>query len=77
MTWGIDYANSYRIEISEDGKSWIDLIKVCNGLGDEEIIKISPYIKTRYIRFSDFGFPQRTPAILGDIRVYGTEREKK
>lgn len=77
ITWGIDYADSYRLEVSQDGETWTDLIKVSNGLGDEEIIKMPPNTKTRYIRFSDFGFPQRTPAILGDIRVYGKELEEK
>ena len=73
MTWGIDYADSYTIETSLDGENWFPAIKVKDGMGDEEVLKLPLDLKARYIRFSNFGFPQRTPAILGDIRVYGTE----
>ena len=77
MTWGIDYADSYTIETSLDGENWFPAIKVKDGTGDEEVLKLPSDLKARYIRFWNFGFPQRTPATLGDIRVYGTELEDK
>ena len=77
MTWGIDYADSYTMETSCDGINWTTAIKVKQGQGDEEVVKMPQNTKARYIRFLDFGFAQRTPAILGDIRVYGTEFEEK
>ena len=77
MTWGIDYSDSYTVEASIDGKNWFLVIGIKEGMGDEEILKMPPNTKARYIRFCNFGFPQRTPAILGDIRVYGTELEDK
>ena len=77
MTWGTDYADSYMVEASVDGKNWFFVIGVMDGTGDEEVLRLPPNTKARYIRFMNFGFPQRTPAILGDIRVYGTEYEDK
>lgn len=77
MTWGIDYANSYTVEASCDGENWFFAIEIKDGTGDEEILSMPPNMKARYIRFMNFGFPQRTPAVLGDIRVYGTETEEK
>lgn len=77
MTWGIDYAESYTVDASLDGKNWFSVIGIKNGMGDEEVLEMPPNTKARYIRFGDFGFPQRTPAMLGDIRVYGIECEEK
>ena len=77
MTWGIDYADSYTVDASLDGKNWFSVIGIMKGMGDEEVLKMPPNTKARYIRFGNFGFPQRTPAMLGDIRVYGTEFEEK
>ena len=77
MTWGIDYAESYTVDASLDGKNWFSVIGIKNGMGDEEVLEMPPNTKARYICFGDFGFPQRTPAMLGDIRVYGIECEEK
>ena len=77
MTWGIDYADSYTVETSVDGENWVLTNRIENGMGDEEVLKMPAKTKARYIRFGSFGFPQRTPAILGDVRVYGTEFEEK
>ena len=76
MTWGIDYADSYTVDASLDGKNWFSVIGIKNGMGDEEVLEMPPNTKARYIRFGNFDFPQRTPAMLGDIRVYGTELEE-
>lgn len=77
LTWGIDYADSYKIDISADGENWVNAFDVTDGMGDEEILKPSQCLKARYIKFYGFGFAQRTPAILGDIRVYGTKLKER
>lgn len=75
LTWGINYANSYTVEVSEDGSDYTVAAQVTDGLGDEEVIKLDKVYKAQYIRFSDFNSAQSTFPTVADLRVYGTEMD--
>ena len=68
---GLAYACGYTVCVSENGTDFTVVYKNTEGLGDEEVIRLSVPCKARYVRFSDFKHARATSSSLADIRIYG------
>ena len=75
LTWGFNYANAYKVEVSTDGNNYTTVAKITKGLGDEEVIKLDKTYKAQYIRFTGFEKAQKALPLVTDVRIYGTEMD--
>ncbi|MCL2088831.1 MAG: discoidin domain-containing protein [Oscillospiraceae bacterium] len=48
ITWGDEYAEHYKIQVSSDGRHWFDIAEITNGKGGTESVRIGDI--NRYIR---------------------------
>lgn len=77
MFWDTDYAKGYILEKSMDGTNWSEIKAIANSTGGAEYHSLTKF-ETRYIRLNlterKSGASKFSPR---EIRVYGTENEKK
>ncbi len=58
LFWEVAIAAAYRIEVSSDGKTWTEAVRVKDGKGGVEVLSFAPQ-KARYVRFE--GEKRATP----------------
>ena len=49
LTWEAAYAKEYKLQVSDDGNAWSDVVHVTDGKGNIETHTITP-VKTRHVR---------------------------
>lgn len=72
LKWEKAYGKRYKIRVSKDTKTWMDVYEVENGSGGEEVIEFDP-VKARYVMVEGLERATRYGYSLWDFQVYSTD----
>ncbi len=76
LDWEAAYASSYKLQVSDDAKSWTDVYTCNDGNGNQDKIKIDP-VKCRYVRMLGIKRATQWGCSLWEFKVFNKDRSIK
>ena len=70
LQWEGAYASEYKLQVSEDGETWEDVLHETDGSGGTETITLNR--KARYVRMSGISAKTQYGFSLYEFEIYGT-----
>jgi beta-galactosidase len=69
LEWEAAFGKSYAIQVSSDGKTWIDVYKTAAGAGGSEVIRFPP-TEARWVRYYGTGRGTQFGHSIWELRVF-------
>lgn len=73
LVWEAAFGSEYKIQVSDDAKTWKDVVSVTDGKGGEDAREFSPPVTARYVRMQGIKRSTEWGYSLFEFKVYAAK----